>query len=75
MSKLVRMILVLVAVGAASTLTAAGPKRCLSCPRSYCGSEGFRCVFSFCGPANCCGYSCSEDPSCTLPDPLPLNIC
>ncbi|HET8946978.1 MAG TPA: thrombospondin type 3 repeat-containing protein, partial [Candidatus Polarisedimenticolia bacterium] len=41
----------------------------------YCQGEEFGCTFNYYGPGTCCHYSCGAMPSCTLPDPLPPNIC
>lgn len=45
-----------------------------SCP-DYCEGEGVRCKVTSCGPGDCCNFTCGPDPSCTSPDPLPINAC
>jgi arylsulfatase A-like enzyme len=54
------------------------PACSVSCqPSSYCSGEGVRCTWNgTCGGGGgCCNYSCASDPTCTLPDPCPENMC
>ena len=53
------------------------PAPCGPCtPSSYCLEEGMRCTWNnTCGAGGCCNYTCTVDPSCTLPDPCPENMC
>lgn len=49
---------------------------CGPCQASYCSGEGVRCTWNnSCSAGGCCTYTCTSDPSCTLPDPCPGNAC
>jgi hypothetical protein len=43
--------------------------------QSFCYAEEIRCVWAYYGPGGCCEYTCGPDPTCILPDQLPVNMC